>query len=179
MSSHTYLMNKRLADTVAALEVAGHTSDHLDEAVQNAASELATAANNGGLHEQVSFLLAAGDWKPPDILFAAQQAKESDDTDDFESSQDHWSSPNGCHDDCPACAEEEANRQRVVVATGTPKFVLSRDGKMKGEVTGTRRCRLEGCTGAALSVKWPDGKRTYPCSKGTEAADDPDTVKIV
>lgn len=23
---------------------------------------------------------------------------------------DHWSSPNGCHPDCPACAEEENAR---------------------------------------------------------------------
>lgn len=30
------------------------------------------------------------------------------DTNDFESDLDHWSSPNGCHPDCPACAEEDA-----------------------------------------------------------------------
>lgn len=104
--------------------------------------------------------------------------EESDTDDDFESSQDHWSSPNGCHADCPACVEEEANRPRVAVASGIPKFVLSRDGKLKGEVTGTRRCRLEGRTGIALKVKWPDGQRTYPCGKATEATDDPDNVKI-
>lgn len=75
MSTHTYLMDKRLAAAVAALEAAGHTPAHLDEAVQDAASELATAANNGGLREQVSFLLAAGDWKPADIVFAAEQAR--------------------------------------------------------------------------------------------------------
>lgn len=24
---------------------------------------------------------------------------------------EHWSSPNGCHEDCPACAEEEKRRK--------------------------------------------------------------------
>jgi hypothetical protein len=31
--------------------------------------------------------------------------------DDFESELDHWSSPNGCHPDCPACAEERRGRE--------------------------------------------------------------------
>lgn len=30
----------------------------------------------------------------------------------------------------------------------------------------TFRCRLEGCTGRRITVKWPDGKITHPCSKG-------------
>jgi hypothetical protein len=48
-----------------------------------------------------------------------------------------------------------------------PEFVVSRDGNDKGRLTGgSRNCRLEGCTGRRLEVRWPDGKLTWPCSKG-------------
>jgi hypothetical protein len=45
--------------------------------------------------------------------------------------------------------------------------------KAEGFLTGTQRvCRLEGCTGASLSVRWPkEGQRdcfTYPCCKAME-----------
>jgi hypothetical protein len=45
--------------------------------------------------------------------------------------------------------------------------------KTKGEkqkagiTTGAlHRCRLEGCTGFRVTVKWPNGRITHPCSKG-------------
>jgi hypothetical protein len=41
-----------------------------------------------------------------------------------------------------------------------------------GEITGTSFCRLEGCGGTRLHVKWPDGQRTYPCAKGCMVQDD-------
>jgi hypothetical protein len=44
--------------------------------------------------------------------------------------------------------------------------IYSRDKKLKGVVVGHRLCTLEGCWGMRLIVKWPDGKRTHPCSKG-------------
>lgn len=45
--------------------------------------------------------------------------------------------------------------------------VWSRDGKLRGEMTGGFRfCRLEGCSGRRLGVRWPDGKVTFPCTKG-------------
>jgi len=45
--------------------------------------------------------------------------------------------------------------------------VKSRDGRMVGVPTGAeRRCQLSGCTGRRLGVRWPDGKITYPCTKG-------------
>ncbi len=48
-------------------------------------------------------------------------------------------------------------------------IVRSRDGKLQGVVTGaTRRCTLEGCVGQRLGVRWPDGKITWPCTKGME-----------
>lgn len=46
-------------------------------------------------------------------------------------------------------------------------IVHSRDNKIKGKLTGSSRvCRLEGCTGRALAVRWENGKLTYPCTKG-------------
>lgn len=60
-----------------------------------------------------------------------------------------------------------------------PKFVESRDGLLVGRVTSaSRRCRLEGCGGVRLRVVWPDGKVTYPCSRGLVGAGKPDTWKI-
>lgn len=45
--------------------------------------------------------------------------------------------------------------------------VFSRDGKEVGQTTGsTHRCQMAGCTGRRITVKWPDGKVTHPCSKG-------------
>jgi len=41
-----------------------------------------------------------------------------------------------------------------------------------GEITGTSLCRLEGCRGTRLHVRWQDGKRTYPCSKGCDLQKD-------
>lgn len=47
-------------------------------------------------------------------------------------------------------------------------YILSRDGKKKGEIKNlsSRRCTMEGCTGVRMHVKWTDGKSTYPCTKG-------------
>jgi hypothetical protein len=48
-----------------------------------------------------------------------------------------------------------------------PRPVLSRDGRLTGEATGSfRRCQLAGCTGRQHFVKWPTGQRSWPCSKG-------------
>lgn len=45
--------------------------------------------------------------------------------------------------------------------------VWNRDGTQRGVRTGaTRVCSMEGCTGERIVVRWPDGKITYPCSKG-------------
>lgn len=47
--------------------------------------------------------------------------------------------------------------------------VFSRSGKIRGVTTGTHRaCRLEGCRGRQLTVKWENGKTTFPCTKGME-----------
>lgn len=61
-----------------------------------------------------------------------------------------------------------------------PTRMLSRDGKKVGVIKNlrSRPCRLEGCTGMRIHVKWPDGKSTYPCSTGCERVDE-DTLRIV
>jgi hypothetical protein len=54
-----------------------------------------------------------------------------------------------------------------------PRDILSRDEEMTGIVTGsTQRCRLTGCNGLQYLVRWPNGKRSWPCSKGIEETDD-------
>lgn len=46
-------------------------------------------------------------------------------------------------------------------------LVYSRDAKHRGKLTGSHRiCGLEGCRGLQLTVRWEDGKITYPCTKG-------------
>jgi len=48
-----------------------------------------------------------------------------------------------------------------------PAVVRDRSGTMEGTVTGrTWHCRLEGCRGVRVEVKWPDGTVTRPCSAG-------------
>ena len=47
--------------------------------------------------------------------------------------------------------------------------IYSRDAAQDGYATGsTHLCGMEGCTGRRVSVKWPDGRHTFPCSKGLE-----------
>ena len=48
---------------------------------------------------------------------------------------------------------------------GTP--VQASDGKLTGSICGRGfHCRLESCSGLRIPVRWPDGRRTYPCTKG-------------
>lgn len=44
--------------------------------------------------------------------------------------------------------------------------IYNRSGDRAGEITKTSLCRLEGCGGIRLHVRWDNGKRTYPCSEG-------------
>lgn len=44
--------------------------------------------------------------------------------------------------------------------------VVARNGE-EGRLTGASHiCRLSGCTGLKLTVKWADGTHTFPCTKG-------------
>ena len=39
-------------------------------------------------------------------------------------------------------------------------------GRRFGLATGSiRQCKLEGCTGLRVYIKWPEGHMTMPCSK--------------
>jgi hypothetical protein len=45
--------------------------------------------------------------------------------------------------------------------------IFTRDKKEKGKVVShTSRTCHEGCGGTRLGVRWPDGRLTYPCSRG-------------
>lgn len=54
-----------------------------------------------------------------------------------------------------------------------PQRVYDRQGRRFGLLTGaSHHCQMEGCCGQRLTVRWPDGKRTHPCTKGmTQRAD--------
>lgn len=60
--------------------------------------------------------------------------------------------------------------RREARAFGSPRFVFARGtrhGRLRGRLTGgSRVCPLEGCPGARLGVRWPDGRLTWPCTKG-------------
>lgn len=59
-----------------------------------------------------------------------------------------------------------------------PASILSRDGTQRGAPTGsTHTCTMEGCLGRRITVRWPDGRITHPCSKGMREAG-PDTWQI-
>lgn len=51
--------------------------------------------------------------------------------------------------------------------------IVSRDGKLEGAATGsTHACTLHGCRGVRITVRWPDGTISHPCSKGLLPAPD-------
>ena len=58
--------------------------------------------------------------------------------------------------------------------------MLDREGKTVGEIKNlhSRKCKLEGCSGWRIHVKWPNGKSTFPCSKGIKVIDD-ETMQII
>ena len=46
-------------------------------------------------------------------------------------------------------------------------IILDRNSAEKGEVRGNGKpCSLEGCRGIRFPVRWPNGKLTWPCTKG-------------
>jgi len=48
---------------------------------------------------------------------------------------------------------------------------------MAGLVTGsTRPCQMEGCKSNCVMVRWPDGRKTWPCSSGI--AEEGDHLRI-
>jgi hypothetical protein len=50
-----------------------------------------------------------------------------------------------------------------------PSRITSGTGNESGVPTGgTRTCQMEGCRGLLVGVRWPDGKLTWPCTKGMD-----------
>lgn len=66
------------------------------------------------------------------------------------------------------------------MVSDTQTKMLSRDGTETGTIVKMRcyKCRMEGCTGWRIQVKWPEGNYTYPCSKSTRIVDK-DTLQII
>ncbi len=58
----------------------------------------------------------------------------------------------------------------IIIATRSidrTKRVFARNGCTRGRIIGGGdRCQLEGCIGVRISVRWPDGSLTRPCSEG-------------
>jgi len=47
------------------------------------------------------------------------------------------------------------------------EIIVSRDEKHEGRLSGkSHPCTLEGCRGSRLSVKWDDGRKSFPCTAG-------------
>jgi len=58
--------------------------------------------------------------------------------------------------------------------------VLSRTGDGEGLTTGSYHdCQLSGCSGQRISVLWPDGRHTFPCSRAMRYEYDDDSWQIV
>jgi len=66
-----------------------------------------------------------------------------------------------------ACQVEWMRMASILAENFIGKHIWCREGKDKGIITNcSSPCRLEGCNGIRLHVKWENGKRTYPCSMG-------------
>jgi hypothetical protein len=44
----------------------------------------------------------------------------------------------------------------------------TRAARIKGRIVGDRDCNLESCRGVRFAVRWPNGKLTWPCTRGME-----------
>jgi hypothetical protein len=61
-----------IAELKTIFQKNGIESSSLDETVHDAASQMATNANNGGLEEQINFLYHTCEWTPQDIINALE-----------------------------------------------------------------------------------------------------------
>ena len=61
-----------------------------------------------------------------------------------------------------------------------PKKVYSRGRTMVGQTTGSvRSCAMEGCRGRRIGVRWPNGKVTFPCTRGMDFSPKGVTAEII
>lgn len=58
--------------------------------------------------------------------------------------------------------------------------VWSRGRKEKGAATGNwHHCQLEGCNGMRIAVRWPNGRLTFPCTKGMTFNREDDSYELI
>ncbi len=51
--------------------------------------------------------------------------------------------------------------------------IYARGGGKTGIASGhVKPCTLEGCNGTRIMVRWPNGRRTWPCSEGLQKRED-------
>ncbi len=70
----------------------------------------------------------------------------------------------------PGILKYDYIKRPVPTHTGPLHIVLNRDETKIGVVINecAHPCPMEGCTGTRKSVRWQDGRLTYPCTKGLE-----------
>jgi hypothetical protein len=62
---------------------------------------------------------------------------------------------------------DQAAPKSIRLGMALPKKVWNREKTEYGSPTGgTRKCRMEGCLGMCIAVRWPDGSLTWPCTRG-------------
>lgn len=70
-------------------------------------------------------------------------------------------------------AKDQERKENTMKAYPIPERIYSRTGEEYGTPTGkARSCALAGCHGLRISVTWPDGKVTLPCTDGLKARED-------
>ena len=52
--------------------------------------------------------------------------------------------------------------------------VHSVSGEIGIRTGGEHHCQIESCRGKRLAVRWPDGKHTFPCTRGMKIREDGD-----
>lgn len=65
--------------------------------------------------------------------------------------------------------------REFIIGPDEYQFIWNREARERGQRTGgIRHCGLDGCTGVRVGTRWPDGKITWPCTKGLIARADGD-----
>lgn len=77
---------------------------------------------------------------------------------------------------CPDCS---TTAPRVAPPGVEFRVIIARDGTV-GQASGSlHHCQMEGCNGLRISVRWPDGRTTFPCSRGLMPAGRPGEYRII
>jgi hypothetical protein len=130
------------------------------------------AANNSMLHMRALLCLANVIVGAELDLYRDQSWKDV--ASDITAFRERWDSE-GTEIDAVAHPKAQLTMLRATCSVEPPSLrnagtkIYSRTLHLVGTTTGRRRCcTLEGCRGERISVRWPDGRHTFPCSKGME-----------